>query len=148
MKIALLGLLLGILTYEASAQDKTLHQADAIAHIWQTQDHKGKMQVYKEGNHFNGKMLYGEDLLEADGKTYKKDVHNPDPSLRSKSLENYVLFTGLTYRDNKWVNGKIYYFENGNTYDVDIEMRGKTLLMRVYKGITLLGKTVKWELVE
>ena len=93
-------------------------------------------------------MIYGKDLVEADGKTYKKDVHNPDPTLRSRLLKDYVLISGLTYADGKWINGKIYDYENGNSYDVSLEIKEGILYMRAFKGVPMFGKTIKWHLFE
>jgi uncharacterized protein (DUF2147 family) len=121
---------------------------DVILHIWETQEKDGKMQILKAGSNYYGKMLYGKDLLEADGKTYKRDIHNPDPALRSRYLKDYTIITGLTYKEGKWVNGKIYDFENGNSYDVDLDIKNGTMYMRVYKGIPAFGKTLKWSLVQ
>ncbi len=121
---------------------------DRILHNWEMENKEGKIQVLKSANTYYAKMLYGKRLLEADGKTYKKDVHNPDPALRARLLKEYTLITGLTYEDGKWTNGKIYNFEDGNSYNVSIEIKDKTLFMRVYKGVPLLGKTIKWYLVE
>ncbi|MDR3712708.1 MAG: DUF2147 domain-containing protein [Puia sp.] len=123
-------------------------EADSILHVWETREKDGKMQVLKSGNSYYGKMLYGKQLFEADGKTYKKDIHNPDPALRSRELKDYTLISGLVYRDGKWTDGKIYNYQDGNSYDVTIEIEGKVMSMRVYKGVPLFGRTLKWDLVE
>ncbi|MFY0254191.1 DUF2147 domain-containing protein [Chitinophaga sp. 30R24] len=132
----------------AVAQNGKSTTADAIMHIWETEEKDGKMQILKSGENYYGKMLYGKYLLEADGKTYKKDVHNPNPALRSRLLKDYTLISNLTYKNGKWVNGKIYDFENGNTYDVDLYIKAEVMYMRVYKGIPVIGKTLKWNLVQ
>jgi uncharacterized protein (DUF2147 family) len=106
------------------------------------------MQMLKSGNTYFAKMLWGSALFEADGKTYKKDVNNPDPTLRSRELRDYILISGLTYQDGKWTGGKIYNFQDGNSYDVTISIQGAVMNMRVYKGVPILGKTLKWDLVE
>ncbi|HEY0274182.1 MAG TPA: DUF2147 domain-containing protein, partial [Chitinophaga sp.] len=137
--LLLLGLFTGI---HATAQNA--RPADRILHTWEMDNKEGKISIRQSGNTYYAQMLYGKRLLEADGKTFKKDIHNPDPALRSRPLNNYTLITGLTYEDGKWTNGKIYNFEDGNSYNVSIEITGQTLYMRVYKGIPLLGKTVKW----
>ncbi len=121
---------------------------DAVVHIWETPEKDGRMQILKSGDSYYGRMIYGKDLLEADGVTYKKDVHNPDTTLRSRSLKDFTLISGLTYKDGKWVDGKLYYYQDGHSYDVNLEVRDSALYMRVYKGITILGKTVKWNLVQ
>lgn len=121
---------------------------DSILHIWQTREKDGKMQMFKSGNTYYAKMLYGKQLFEADGKTYKKDIHNPDPALRDRDLKDYVLITGLVYQDGKWTGGKIYNYQDGNSYDVLIEIQGPVMSMRVYKGVLLFGKTLKWDMLE
>ena len=97
---------------------------------------------------YYAKMVYGKQLFEADGKTYKKDVHNPDPNLRSRELNNYVLISGLVYKDGKWTDGRIYNYQDGNSYSVTIEIEGGVMSMRVYKGMPVFGRTLKWDLVQ
>jgi len=106
------------------------------------------MQMLKSGNTYYAKMLYGKQLFEADGKTYKKDVNNPDTALRSRELKDYILISGLTYQDGKWTGGKIYNYQDGNSYEVMIEINGRVMSMRVFKGMPLFGKTLKWDLLE
>jgi uncharacterized protein (DUF2147 family) len=122
--------------------------ADQILHVWQTRSKDGKIQMLKSGNTYYAKMLYGKDLFEADGITYKKDVNNPNPALRSRILNNYTLISGLVYKEGKWTDGKIYYYKDGNFYDVTIEIQGGVMSMRVYKGVTLFGKTLTWDMLE
>jgi len=125
---------------------QTDHQTggDAILHVWEDEEKDGHIQFFKEGNTYYARILYGKQLFEADGKTYKKDIYNPDPALRSRSLKEHVLITGLIYQDGKWVNGKIYNFKDGDSYDVNMELKKGLVYMRVFKGITMLGKTLKW----
>jgi len=130
------------------AQNNKAGRADSIIHVWETVEKDGKMQILKNESGYYGKMIYGKDLLEADGKTYKKDVNNPDPALRSRSLKDYSLVSGLVYKDGKWVNGKIYDYATGNSYDVNLEIKDGILYMRAFKGVPMFGKTIKWTLLE
>ena len=130
------------------AQNEKSASADAIMRIWKTPDKDGKMQVLKNADGYYGKMISGSDLLEADGKTYKKDVNNADAALKARTLKGYTLIWGLAYKDGKWVGGKIYDYENGNTYNVNVEIKNGVLYMRAYVGAPMFGKTVKWVLVE
>jgi len=128
-------------------QNDTTGPAGAVLHVWETQEKDGKMQILKSGDNYYGKMVYGKDLLEADGVTYKKDIHNPDTTLRGRSLKDFTLISGLVYKDGKWVNGRLYYYQDGNSYDCNVEVRDGVLYMRVYKGLPMFGKTVKWNMV-
>ena len=148
MKIKILFIIAILSVTKALAQNDTTAKADAILHVWQTREKDGKMQILKSADGYYGKMLWGKDLLEADGKTYKKDIHNPDPALRTRVLKDYVLISGLVYNDGKWVNGKIYNYNDGNSYDVNLEIKDGVLYMRAFKGVPMFGKTIKWDLAQ
>ena len=120
---------------------------DSILHTWETREKDSKILMLKSGNTYVAKMLYGKELIEADG-TYKKDVNNPDPTLRSRELKDYILISGLVYQDGKWTDGKIYNYRDGNSYDVTIQLEGKVMNMRVYKGTPMFGRTLKWDMIE
>jgi uncharacterized protein (DUF2147 family) len=147
MKTLLFILALFVSTNAMAQTDKSANP-NAVLHIWQTETKDGTMQILKDDTSYYGKMLYGKDLVEADGKTYKKDIHNPNPALRSRPLKEYTLISGLTYKDGKWTGGKLYYYVDGNSYDVNLEIKDSVLYMRVFKGMTMFGKTVKWTLVK
>lgn len=123
-------------------------EPDDILHKWEMQSKEGRISFKKDGDTYIGISIYGKRLLEADGKTYKKDVNNPDPALRNRRLDNYVLISGLVFKDGKWTDGKIYNYEDGNSYDVSITINGNVLSMRAYKGVPILGKTIKWNKIE
>src|ERR1700744_209204 len=106
-------------------------RGDSILHIWETREKDGKIQMLRSDSGYYARMVYGKQLFEADGKTYKKDVHNPDPNLRSRELKDYVLISGLIYKDGKWTDGKIYNYQDGNSYSVTIEIEGAVMSMRV-----------------
>jgi len=130
--------------HPAKAQTNTKTAEDAILRVWEDEEKEGHIQFFKNGDTYYAKILFGKRLFEADGKTYKKDIHNPDPALRSRSLKEHTLITGLVYKDGRWEDGKIYSFEDGSYYDIYLELKNGLLYMRVYKGITMLGKTLKW----
>jgi len=128
----------------ARAQANIKTGGNAILGLWESDVKDSRIQFFKNGDAYGARILYGKRLVEADGKTYKKDVHNPDPALRSRSLKEHILITGLVYKNGKWENGKIYSFEDGNSYSVNLELENGTLYMRVFKGITMFGKTLTW----
>ncbi len=134
------------LTIHSFAQSGT--KADAILHKWETQEKDAKIVMFKSGNVYNARETYGKKLLEADGKTFIKDVNNPDPALRSRILKDYILVSVLVYKDGKWTNGKIYNYQDGHSYDVTVTIEGKVMNMRVYKGVPIIGKTLKWDVID
>lgn len=132
------------ITNRLVAQTNHKDGADAILRVWEDEEKDGRIVFLKNMATYEAKIIYGRQSMEADGKTYQRDIHNPDPALRSRLLKDYILITGLTYDDGKWINGKIYNFKDGKSYDVKLEIKNNLLYMRVFEGISLFGKTLKW----
>ena len=81
--------------FVAPVADAEPSPADAIVGVWEADDGTVKLDMYKAGSEFQARMLYGNEIVEADNVTFKKDTKNPDPALRSRSLKNVVVVTGL-----------------------------------------------------
>lgn len=69
------------------------------------------------------------------------DVKNPDPALRSRPLCGVDYITGVKRTPGgDWKGGKVYDFNSGATYDLDIDsVEPQRVRMRGYKGNRLLG---------
>ncbi|GAB3225033.1 DUF2147 domain-containing protein [Spirosoma arcticum] len=119
-------------------------QSDQILGIWEMDDKDNKLEITKTGNSYTGVLLWGKQITEADGKTFKKDVKNPDAGLRQRSLEKTVFISGLTFSDGQWENGKLYDATSGKTYKCNVKMEKGQLLLRGYLGVPMLGKTVTY----
>ena len=116
-----------------------------IIGIWETEAKDGKMEIYKTGNEYRGKLLWGKDIVEKDSKTSKKDVKNPDEKLRSRNLVGITYITGLIYDDNEYVDGSVYSAADGRTYDCKLWIENEDLYLRGYVGFSLLGQTSIWK---
>lgn len=123
--------------------------ADKIVGVWLTENKDLKIEIFKMGNTYSGKLLWAKDMFEADGKTPKKDTENPDKKLRSRSRQGLVNITGLVYIDGAYTNGESYNPKDGNTYSLKAVLKSADKLeVRGYKGVSLLGKTIKWTRVK
>ena len=71
---------------------------DAITGRWEADDGSVKLDMYRSGSEFQARLLYGNQLVEADNTTFKHDANNPDPALRSRSLKNIVFISGLRWK--------------------------------------------------
>ena len=109
--------------------------ADSILGTYWTETKEGKIEIFKKGNAYFGKILWRKDA--------RKDTENPDESLRNRSVIGIIFMKDFIYKKGKWINGKIYSIENGGEYSgkIWLEDNGKTLKMRGYLGFSLLGKT-------
>jgi len=145
-KITFLAGMLLLLVIGASAQTRS---EDKLVGVWLTEDKTLKFEFFKSGNTYSGKLLWAKDMFLADGKTPKKDEHNPDQKLRSRSRQGIVNITGLVYKDGEYTDGKLYNPQDGSTYDLNIKMVSLNKIdMRGYKGIAMLGKTFRFNRVQ
>ncbi len=117
--------------------------ADAILGTWLTGSGKGKVQIYKEGNKYNGKIVWLKEPNREDG-TAKLDKNNSDKSLQTRPIMGLNMLKGFIFDEDKWTDGTIYDPENGKTYSCKITFRDGKLDVRGYMGISLIGRTDTW----
>lgn len=127
---------------------QTVSDGDKIIGIWLTEDKDGTVEIYKSGNVYYGKLLWGTAMYEADGTTPRKDLNNANPKLRTRLIKNLVFLTGLVYNGSEWTNGEIYNSLNGKTYSCNAQLVAGKLNIHGYVGIPLFGKTIVWTRVK
>ncbi len=126
--------------------------ADAIVGIWNTADNDAKIEMYKCGSGYCGRIVhleepnYPPDDKQGMGGQPMVDRNNPNPALRKRPLIGLTFLEGFQYQgDNVWDGGRIYNPENGKFYKARISLAdGDHILLRGYWGISLLGKTETW----
>ncbi|UWU74362.1 DUF2147 domain-containing protein [Bradyrhizobium huanghuaihaiense] len=115
--------------------------SDAIVGTWEADDGTVKLDMFKTGAEFQARMLYGNEIVEADNVTFKKDAKNPDPALRSRSLKNIVFITGLHWENGEWSGGSIYDASSGRTYNCKATVKDGKMHLRGYLGLPAMGQT-------
>ena len=123
------------------------HAADKILGEWINEEKDMRIEIYKVGNEYAGKLIWSPTLMEADGVTPRKDVNNNDEKLRSRSILHIDLLQDFTFSDGIWDNGKMYDPKSGKTYSCVLKLRNEKLEVRGYVGVPLLGRTTYWERV-
>ena len=121
------------------------NKADNIIGVWLTNGKEpAKIQVYKSGEKFYGKIIWLKNPIE-NGKQ-KVDANNPDEAKRSNPIIGLVVLTGFKFDgDEEWKGGDIYDPESGKTYSSYMYLKDtKTLKVRGYIGISLFGRTETW----
>ena len=120
-------------------------QTDKVEGLWYNDAKTAKVQITKATNgKFNGKIVWLKEPTE-NGKP-RTDQLNPDEQLRKKPLLGLRILSDFEKDGNdKYVDGKIYDPKNGKTYSCKMTYKGKTLDIRGYIGISLLGRTTVWE---
>ena len=111
---------------------QTNQNDDAIVGLWWTEGKKAKVEIYKNGDHFEGKVVWLE----------KNDRGDHHPLMGKK------LIHGFRQQDTRWIGGKVYDPENGKTYDSILKLQGKSLEVRGFIRMPMFGKSVFWKRVE
>lgn len=117
-----------------------------IVGTWYNTDKTGKVQIYKAGEKFFGKIIWlKEPLDEVTGKP-KLDINNPSESNHKDAILGLVVLKNFVFMgDGVWEDGKIYDPENGKTYSCKMTLRDSEHLdVRGFIGFSLLGRTENW----
>ncbi|MCE7072765.1 MULTISPECIES: DUF2147 domain-containing protein [Dyadobacter] len=120
---------------------------DKILGEWVNEEKDTRIEIYKNGNSYSGKLIWAQKLMEADGQTQRKDVNNTNEKLRTRSVLNIDLLHDFIYSEGIWDEGKMYDPKSGKTYSCLMKLRTEKLEIRGYVGIPLLGRSTYWERV-
>ncbi len=121
---------------------------DAILGEWYNTERDARIEIYKCGEKFCGKIVWLKDPLE--GGKAKTDKNNPLKEKRSREIKGLDILKDFEYQgNNSWEEGTIYDPKNGKTYSSIIKKeKDNKLEVRGYVGISLIGRTVTWTRVE
>lgn len=118
-------------------------QADAILGEWYTTERDAKIEIYKEGKTYAGKIVWLEQPTE-NGKPIL-DANNSDKSKRTRPILGIKLIEGFQFANGVWENGKIYDPRNGKYYSSVIKKKNSDVLeVRGFVGFSMIGRTVEW----
>lgn len=126
---------------------------DAVLGQWWTDGEGSKIQIYKSGDKYHGKIVwlkepnYAESDPEA-GKP-KRDRKNPDPARQNDPMVGLNLVKDFTFDgESGWTGGTIYDPESGKTYKCTMKLSdANTLDVRGYIGIPAFGRSTTWKRV-
>lgn len=115
---------------------------DAIVGEWLSEAKDGRVQIYKVGEKFFGKVVWGKDGS-------RKDANNPDPKLKEQNIIGSVILKNFDFTGKAWEEGTVYDPNNGKTYSCTMKMPDvNTLSIRGFIGISLLGRSTTWTRVK
>ncbi|MFN3784963.1 MAG: DUF2147 domain-containing protein [Spirosomataceae bacterium] len=119
---------------------------DDILGLWKNGEGTGIVQIYKKGDKYYGKIVWLKVTNDPDG-TPRKDINNPETSLRTRPLKGLENLRGFQYAgDGKWENGNVYDPKTGNDYSCEMTLvNPNTLEVRGFIGISLFGRTDVWK---
>jgi len=95
--------------------------SDKIVGSWFNEDKTSKIEIYKAGVTYSGKIVWLAEL-EKNPERKPKDKNNPNPELRNRNILGIDIISGLQYSGGKWVNGTIYTPKRGIYADCKVEL--------------------------
>jgi uncharacterized protein (DUF2147 family) len=119
---------------------------DAIIGIWKNGEGTAHIQIYKNGDKYQGKIIWLKELIDPETGKAKLDKHHPDDKNHSRPVMGLINMWGFKNTgDKEWSGGKIYDPKNGKTYSCKVAMENNnTLKVRGFIGISLIGRTDTW----
>lgn len=118
--------------------------AQDVVGKWKLKDGSAIVEVYRQGDVFNGKIVWLQNPTEADGSPAVDDK-NPDSKLRSRKLMGLNMLSGLKKTGNEYSGGNIYDPGNGKTYNCSMKVEGDVLKVRgSLDKRGLIGRTMDW----
>jgi len=124
---------------------------DAILGTWLVAAKDAKVEIFKCGDKYCGKLVWLKKPTDAKGKA-RTDDKNPDKALQSRTLEGLQMVNDFAYdaSDKEWNTGTIYNTRNGKTYSgyMQLQKDGSLYLKGYVMGMRFLGKSQTWTRVE
>lgn len=135
---------------QINAQD---FKADDIVGVWMNEDKDAHVQISRDGDIFNGKIVWLKTPIDEETGKPKLDDENSDESLRTRPVMGLLLLHDFVFDgDDEWEDGKIYDPKEGKTYSCYMEFDDEddlsTLKIRGFIGVSLLGRTTYWTKVK
>ncbi|WP_256010559.1 DUF2147 domain-containing protein [Desertivirga xinjiangensis] len=125
------------------------HNGNDILGHWRSAHGSGKIEIYKKGEKFFGKLIWLKTPNDENGKPLT-DIKNPDEALRNRPIMGLEIFRDLAYKgNNTWGGGTVYDPKSGKTYNCQMSLQSERELdIRAFFGIALIGKTETWTRVD
>ena len=120
-------------------------RAQEVAGKWKLSDGSAIVEVYQDGDIYNGKIVWLKNPTAPNGGP-AVDKNNPDEKLRSRQLIGLNMLSNLKKKSaTEYTGGVIYDPGNGKTYYCSMEVDGDILHVRgSLDKRGLLGRTMDW----
>jgi len=149
-KLFVVGVAIAFLLGAAQAEVK----ADDILGPWLTDGGDSKIEIKKENDKYNGKIVWlkepNQDANDPEPGQPKRDSKNPDAARQKDPIVGLALLKDFTWDGSgNWSGGTIYDPESGKTYKCTIKLTNeKTLDVRGYIGVPAFGRSTVWTRAE
>ena len=118
--------------------------AQGVIGQWKLSTGTAIVEVYQEGDLYNGKIVWLQTPNDANG-VPAVDKNNPDEKLRTRPLMGLNMLSNLKDNGKEYTGGVIYDPANGKTYYCSMSVEGDILKVRgSLDKRGFLGRTMDW----
>lgn len=130
--------------------------ADVILGVWNNEEKDARIEVFKCGDKYCGKIIwlkepnYPAGSTEGTPGTPRLDNHNPDPARRTRPIFGLQIVKDFVFAgDSVLKGGTVYDPKVGKTYSGKMTLVSPNVLkLRGFIGISLFGKNTTWTRLE
>ena len=119
---------------------------DSLVGVWKTGEGTAMVRIYKNGEKYQGKIVWLKEPNDPETGKPKQDKNHPDEVNRTRPILGMINIWGFSFKEKDlWEDGNIYDPKNGSTYSCTIKMiNPNTLEVRGYIGVSIIGRTDTW----
>ncbi len=99
---------------------------DDILGVWLTENDESKIEIFKTGNEYFGKIIWLKEPNDKKGNP-KKDVNNPDKNKRNNAAIGILILKNVRYENGSW-KGTLYGPKRGKEVACSLKLIGKDVL--------------------
>lgn len=118
--------------------------ASSFEGLWYTNNAESIVQIRKNGETFEGKIVWLKKPLDAAGNPHR-DALNPNKYQRHNMIQGLTILKDFQLSKGILKKGKVYDPESGKTYSCTMKIINNRLEVHGYIGVSLLGRTEKWD---
>ena len=135
------------LLFACSQSINAQKNADQIIGTWQTGAGNAKVEIYKNANSFQGKIVWLSEPIDPTTNKPKTDVKHPNSALHNRPIMGLINLWGFSFNEQEgnWEKGHIYDPKSGKEYKCTITAKDKNSLnVRGFIGFSMIGRTDIW----
>ncbi|MCB9256159.1 MAG: DUF2147 domain-containing protein [Chitinophagales bacterium] len=119
---------------------------NSIEGIWYNTTKSGKVEIYKKGEAYFGKIIWLKEPIDEKTGKAKVDSNNPNEEKRNTPIIGLLILKDFSKDgNNSYSGGTVYDPENGKTYKCKMTLvDANNLDVRGYIGFPALGRTENW----
>jgi uncharacterized protein (DUF2147 family) len=129
-----------------TAFSKPTNNPDSLVGVWKTGEGTAMVRIYKNGEKYQGKIVWLKEPNDPETGKPKQDKNHPDEVNKTRPILGMINIWGFSFKEKDlWEDGNIYDPKNGSTYSCTIKMTNpNTLEVRGYIGVSIIGRTDTW----